>query len=519
MRMFCRLLPTALAVLIAQTAVAGDGNRPAKSYHIDAAALQSAPSLRLPKLDHEALAAEDALSDGKGRPWRFAYPRDVRVSAAVAGRWTRDAEGERWTLAVDGGDAAHLNFGFSRFDLPAGAQLRIFSPDGALQLGPYTHDDELPHGQWWTPLMPGGEAVLVLDVPAGRRAEVDLVLQRVGQGYRGFGAHNPRQKSGSCNMDVTCLGGSDPWNTQRRSVARLLISGSGLCSGALINTTANTNRMLLATAAHCGITAANGAQVVALFNYESPGCRTPGSASSGTAVPAPSGGVQSVGWIAGSSNPFSSTPPTPTGPTSDRTDWTLIELGTPPNLASLNLHWAGWNRSSVAPSCSIPAVPSDTAGLCASIHHPAGHEKRITFSQSTMTTGSIATATQAHWVVAWDPTPPILPGIQPTPTSVVPGVTEGGSSGSPLFDAQRRIVGVLSGGPSGCGATGANLADLYGKLAIAFSGTVVTGSPTIASVLDPGGSGAITVDGSDFIPPAVPPIFANGFETPLPGRH
>jgi lysyl endopeptidase len=512
------LLPAILTALAVSPVWAGDGNRTAKAYHIDTAVLAAAPPLQLPKLDRDALAAEDALADGKGRPWRFARPVDVMVSAAVAGRWTREAEGDRWSLAIDAGDAAHLNFGFSRFDLPTGAQLRVFSPDGALQLGPYTHDDELPHGQWWTPLMPGGQAVLVLDVPAGRRADVDLVLRRVGQGYRGFGASNPRQKSGSCNMDFACLGGSDPWNTQRRSVARLLISGASLCSGALINTTANNNRMLLSTAAHCGITAANGAQVVALFNYESPGCRAPGSGASGSAVPAPAGGVQSLAFVAGSSNPFSSTPPTPTGPTGDRTDWTLVELSTPPNLAALNLHWAGWNRSPAAPTCSIPAAPGDTSGLCASIHHPAGHEKRITFSQATMSTGTIATATSAHWLVAWDPTPPILPGIQPPPTSVVPGVTEGGSSGSPLFDAQRRIVGVLSGGPSSCGATGSSLADLYGKLAIAFGGTVVSGSPSIASVLDPAGTGAITVDGSDFIPPPVPPIFANGFEETPPAH-
>jgi lysyl endopeptidase len=511
MRTLRNLLPAAIAVLFAVAAHAGDGNRPPSAYVIDKASLAEAPSMRLPALDRAALAAEDALTDGKGRPWRFARPVDVEVSASDAGLWTRDAQGERWTLAIDAGDAVHLNFGFSRFDLPPGAQLRVFSPDGALQLGPYTHDDELPHGQWWTPLMKGGQAVLVLDVPVGRRADVNLVLQRVGQGYRGFGARNPRQKSGSCNMDVACLSGTDPWNTQRRSVARMLIGGSGLCTGSLINNTANNRRMLFSTASHCGITAANGAQVVALFNYESPTCRTPGSSASGTVVPEPSGGVQSLAFIAGSSNPFN-TAPTPTGPTSDRTDWTLLELSTPPNIAALNLHWAGWNRATSAPTCSVPAGASDTAGLCASIHHPSGDEKRITFSQATMTTGNISTATQAHWNVAWDPTPPILPGIQPPPASVTPGVTEPGSSGSPLFDADRRVVGVLSGGPSICGATGGNLSDLYGKLSVAYSGTVVSGSPTISSVLDPLGTGAITLDGIDLGPPAEAPLFANGFE-------
>ena len=73
-------------------------------------------------------------------------------------------------------------------------------------------------------------------------------------------------------------------------------------------------------------------------------------------------------------------------------------------------------------------------------------------------------------------------------------------------------MGVLSGGPSFCGVTGSGLSDLYGKLSVAFSGTVVSGSPTISSVLDPVGTGAITLDGIDLGPPAEAPLFANGFE-------
>jgi hypothetical protein len=510
------LTPTLLTTLLAAMAGiapahAGDADRTAASYRIEKAALERAPRVRLAALDLAALAAEDALRDGKGRPWRVAHPVDVRLSASKVGRWEPLGDGERWTLAIDAADAVHLNFGFSRFDLPPGAQLRVFSQDGELRLGPYTDDDELPHGEWWTPPMAGAQAVLVLDVPAGRRDAVELEMLRVGQGYRGFGFSNPRQKSGACNMDVACLGAGDPWNTQRRSAARLLIGGSGLCSGALINNTRNDRRMLFATAAHCGITAANGAQVVALFNYESATCRTPRPNASDDPVPPASGGVQSLAWRAGSSNPFGSAGPTPTGPTGERTDWTLLELSTPSNLAALNVHWAGWSRATTAPVCSIPAGASDTTGLCASIHHPSGDEKRITFSQATMTTGDISTATSAHWNVAWDPTPPILPGIQPPPVAVTPGVTEPGSSGSPLFDASRRIVGVLSGGPSVCGATGANLSDLYGKLSIAFNGTVIAGSPSIASLLDPANTGATTLDGIDLASGEVP-IFSNGFE-------
>ena len=113
--------------------------------------------------------------------------------------------------------------------------------------------------------------------------------------------------------------------------------------------------------------------------------------------------------------------------TTSSSDWTLLEFTGPLNPA-FNHYWAGWDRTGVAPVCVQPSDPASTSGMCASIHHPGVDEKRITFIGQTMdirqylqpTAGSGTT----HWYVHWDPSPPLLPGIQPPPTSVVPNVTD-----------------------------------------------------------------------------------------------
>jgi hypothetical protein len=48
------------------------------------------------------------------------------------------------------------------------------------------------------------------------------------------------------------------------------------------------------------------------------------------------------------------------------------------------------------------------------------------------------------------------------------GVTEKGSSGSPLFDQDHRIVGQLAQGPSGCGSI--TQKDVYGRFDNSWAG-------------------------------------------------
>jgi lysyl endopeptidase len=449
------------------------------------------PAVSLDALDYARLAAEDLINDSKSGSMRFAVGRDVNVTPQNNGDWANEAGGvSAWRFKVYAPTAVHLNFGFKHISLPEGAQLLIITGDGKTALGPYTQKDIPAHGQLWTAVLPGESALLQVTVPTVLRGQVDFNLTRIGQGYRGFGFNTELCKSGSCNMDVACLAPSDPWNNPRRSVGAYTVGGTDTCTGSLVNNTNNDRRMLFATARHCGIiTDTIAASVLVYWKYESPTCRTPGSAASGTTLPKPSTTSAGLRFLATTNNPFAGSDPAGT-----RSDWTIFELVTPPVGNTFDLFWAGWDRRPPPTTCVGSADPTSTAGRCAGIHHPSVDEKRITFVETPMIVDNISGATGVHWQANWDVTPPILPGITPVPTSVTPGVTEPGSSGSPLYNANQRIIGVLSGGPSACGATGVSLRDQYGGLFHSWEGN---GTPTtrMKDILDPAGTGVEFIDG------------------------
>ena len=70
------------------------------------------------------------------------------------------------------------------------------------------------------------------------------------------------------------------------------------------------------------------------------------------------------------------------------------------------------------------------------------------------------------------------------------GTTEPGSSGSPLFDQNHRVVGQLHGGYAACGN---NSSDWYGRFFKSWTGGA-TNATRLSNWLDPGSTGATTVD-------------------------
>jgi lysyl endopeptidase len=470
-------------------------------------------------LDLHQIATEDASREAAGRPHRFAIPHQVAIDATSAGSWEQHGERSVWRYRVKATSAASLNFGFTHYHVPPSAKLFIYDASHRQVAGPYGTEHNEPHRQLWTPVIASDDVFIELDVASAERASVELTLGRINQGYRGLGTtskgyHQPdlgqskigaktcspdQIASGTCNMDVACLDANDPWNKPRHSVGAITLNGSDDCTGSLVNNTANDRRMLFITASHCGLNASSSPTVVVYWNYEWPTCRTPGSAASGqTNPPDPSMTNSGATYLANTPNPFTSTT-CPPGIASQCSDNTLVVLDTPAN-PDFNLFWEGWDRRITAAVCQQSADPTSTVGLCAGIHHPNVNEKRITFAARNFEVGGIGNGTNTHWHSYWDPTPPILPNIPPPqPPSVPPGVTEPGSSGSPLYTSEQRLIGVLSGGPSACGATGENLSDFYGQLALAWEGQ---GTPTtrLKDYLDPLGSAPQFIDGIGLSP-------------------
>ena len=433
-------------------------------------------------MDLAEIAAEDRVREQLGLPPRFAIPQSVTMTPATHGTWERlPGRNWLWRLRIVGREGtSNLNLGFGLFKLPPSARLLVYSSDGRSRLRAFTAADNEDHGQLWTAPLPTDDLVVELTVPAKERPFVQLELSAVNQGYRGFGTSS-LDKSGSCNLDVACLDAGDTWREEMRAVAVISTGGSTFCTGSLLNNTAGDRKMYFITANHCSITSSNAPSLVAYWNYQNSFCRTPGSSQSGAA-----GDGALTQFHTGSFFRASYA----------ASDMTLVELDDPA-VTAFNHYWAGWDRGTGNPTCTAAAP-------CAAIHHPSTDEKRITYVTTNMATTSYnnpsspgdGTHLWAHW--ATDP---------PGPFSV-PGVTEPGSSGSPLYNAAGRFVGQLHGGPSSCGATGDNLSDYYGRMSVSWTGGG-TSSTRLSNWLDSGNTGATTIGGLDTggggcTPPAAP---------------
>lgn len=417
--------------------------------------LAAVAKIELPTINGAQLRAADRQRPA-GAPLRFAESASVRLNPQNSGTSETLANDQTvWRVRLEAPNALSINLGFGRYVMPANGQLFVYTSDYSVVVGPFTAADNERHGQLWTPILPGSDVVVELSVPTAELGQLQLELTSVNRGYTGFGLPKAQAPdSGACNVDVICPEGA-LWQPEIRAVAVYTVSGTYSCSGALINNTAQNMKPYFLTANHCVQTQEQASSVVTYWNYQSLVCRSgsPSNADTGAPLPAQalSGALLRASFAA--------------------TDFTLLELDDPVP-ATFNPHWAGWDNRAL----DFPTVVG--------IHHPQGHEKRISFENDPITTTSYAQNSVpgdgTHIRVAdWDV-----------------GTTEGGSSGSPLFNPDQRIIGQLHGGYAACGN---NASDWYGRLSYSWAGG---GSPEtrLSSWLDPLNSGATTFAGRDAAP-------------------
>lgn len=395
-----------------------------------------------------AKAIDAARAPKTPGPALFAVNVDLPLDLGD-GRWDEVADGvARWRTRVFSAGAKALLMEFARADLPTGAALWLYDAQARTVQGPYTGERHGEAGALWTAMVPGDTAVIELRVPAAQRDLATLALSRVGHAFK-----NAAQlgESGACNVDTACALGS-AWRNERRSVVKLQIPAGlfvGLCTGTLVNNTANDGTPYVLTADHCGIgtlgSPASG--VVVYWNFENSAC--------GGAPDAISNQTQTGARLRAD----------------DRgTDLTLLELNNMPS-AAFNAYYAGWDASGRGGNSGV------------GIHHPSGDAKKISEFTTPLQTASVQIQAGGPSIPAW------------RVSRWQQGTTEQGSSGSGLWNEDRRIVGVLSGGSAACnGNVDNDQADFYARLDRQWEANAAAAGQ-LKAWLDPIGSGALAISG------------------------
>ncbi|MCK4879762.1 MAG: T9SS type A sorting domain-containing protein [Bacteroidales bacterium] len=374
----------------------------------------------LPPPDPMEIEAEMELNRmSHSKPLRFALVRPVNLSPETHGSWSLEGDIRVWRVHVLSPGAYSLGLLFGNYDLMPGVKLFVYDPaqqqvKGAFTSGNNKRSGILPVGQ-----IPGEELLIELQVPAGMAGYGELELQSLSHAFLDTGFKSSTNGcpagefgcSDACEIDVNCLEGDDWWRV-KPSVVRIFIQKTTIseyCTGVLVNNSAYDGTPYILTAEHCINKQVQADQSVFLFNYESAECF-------------------------GENGPLDmSLEGAELITHGDSIDFSLVKLvHTPP--ASYGVYYAGWDRSDFQTSSTT------------TIHHPYGDVKKISFDDDEAPSipaqpGDVPYSglDDYHyysywWIRQWEV-----------------GSTEGGSSGCPLFNQARRVIGTLSGGNAACG--------------------------------------------------------------------
>jgi hypothetical protein len=411
------------------------------------------------------ISRDDEQSEKEGLPQRVAVGVPVGAGIDSQGHWEATDDGTLiWKLRLVCPGALAMNATFDEFHLPAGARMFLYNDNQDFIIGAFTSGNNSLSGIFSTELIPGDAVTLQMEVMAEQAGEVQLSVSEISYLYRFFPEFlDGSRSSDACEVNINCPEGEN-WQKQKRGVVKIYVKKAGSyfwCSGSLLNNARQDRTPFLLTANHCAssVTPEDLAQWVFYFNYEAPACENP--------TANPDAGTMTGGTLLSSSDLTGS-------------DFMLIRLieNVPEEYSPYYLGW------SAVDAASLEGV---------SIHHPSGDIRKIsTYTQPTISSQWGSTL-NTHWQVTW------------SQTESGWGVTEGGSSGAPLFNADGQVIGTLTGGLSSCEpgtggpGSGPDQPDFFGKFSFSWDQNGTTPDRRLVDWLDPDQTGIQNIWGMNSV--------------------
>lgn len=369
---------------------------------------------------------DNAMRKKMGLPMLEAKIYPLEVNMDTIGVWSESSTGKEniWRLKVGVPQSKGFYISMEDFYIPKGAQLFAYNKDNFEDAIVFSHEDNPNGGPYSIEDLVGDNVILEYIASKSITEKPKIHLLDVGYKYSdetgnvsGFGT------AASCMININCTQGAD-WQVQKKGIVRLRIrkttdseNNGSACSGTLINNTNNDKTPYVLTAYHCleNVDISNPDNFSVFFNYESATCENTGTRPS-------------YKFHRGANVLIAN-------PISGGSDGVLLQLtGTIPE--DWDVYFNGWDRSN-----------ANNATSGAVIHHPEGDVKKITLYNNAITSGqwNDTSPQNSFWIVSYSE-----------------GSTEGGSSGSSIFNQSGLVIGTLTGGNSSCSTPAAT--DYFGKL-------------------------------------------------------
>lgn len=423
-------------------------------------------------LDINRLMWEDEIVERNDGPARVAEGLPVDIDINKTGDWINFSDSLKvWKQTIYAKDAKGLIISYEDFYIPEGAKLFIYNEDHSQVLGAYTKATHPHGGAFATEVIFGEEVTLEYVASTISDESPRIVIKDIGYIYNTESMLRSApiiNNSSECMINVNCPEG-DNWRNQQRGVVLLLIKVNlrwVACTGSLVNNTNRDGTPYILTADHCfmqdGII--DYSKMIVYFNLEFPGC------ANEDILPQTAKSLVGVDLMVRA--PVSSVT---AGVTTKGSDGALLKI-----KENVPLEWKpfynGWDRREYGIVSGVV------------IHHPNFDVKKITTFKENKNQDQIVSGTyrgtdytgvdNGFWRVQYDGN----------------SVTQGGSSGAPLFNQEGLIIGTLTGGATYCYAKLAY--DYYGKFAYHWD-YFSEPDKRLKTYLDPINEGTMTLKGYD----------------------
>jgi len=443
-------------------------------YFLQSSILRAAsgtPFIEMPPFDLDSIIREDSINEGNMRgSYRFAHKFYTNIDINDGVKSVLPDGTTVKQIGIRSAGAYSINLLLRDFEIPTGGKLFVFSADHSHLVGSFDYRNNSTGKM--LPIQPvAGEAIIVeYSEPADVPFSGHFIISEVNHDYRDVLGVEPKAdivRDFACMPDVLC---SDAATEAIRSTVLLIINGTNMCTGSLLNNTSGDGKPYLLTAVHCFVDnysqpfpvdkdsyVNKAGTIIAFFNYERPVCdasiKMKGSEEMSLAGASPCAIVS-------------------------RKDIALFKLNDfPPDY--FNAYYAGWNMN------------LNGNGNHTNIHHPNGAVKKYGMIDKNITIGTIPNEPTFDYSIIFDGNSHwMIPGW-------TIGSTYGGSSGSPLFDENQLIIGGLTGGNTDC--FGKPPVEGYLDFFFALGKGWETGDSTnqLKTYLDPNNTGVMQYGGKD----------------------